>query len=155
MGTMFLFYAMGIITSDKIHLLSSKPILYSAIIIYIAYLFLTYFKPNMDNLIISELGSIAGIICVFNLFRELYDTKLCLNFFLYLSKWTLSIYIYHFVLLYALMDSVNTLYEKMNNPILTISFNFILAILVTLFIGKISDFLSKSVYLRKYAFGSK
>ena len=154
MGTMFLFFALGVIFHDCISIISLKPTKYCALIIYTIYITYIYFYPEKEHLIITEIGNMSGVICSYNLFRYFFILQWGLNYFLYVSKWTLSIYIYHFVILYAIMKYANTYYDNCNSAFV-ITTNLFIAVSVTYLISYITDLLSKSAFLRKYAFGGK
>lgn len=151
-GTMFFFFTIGIITHDDSTLFLQKTTKYCASLLYITYISLLYVKPEIDNLIISEIGNLAGLICAYNLFRLFYNLKISTRFVSYISKWTLSIYIYHFIFLYSIMKPVNLLYEKYDSIIIVV-INLLIAILVTYTIAWLSERLSTSPFLRRYAFG--
>lgn len=151
-GTMFFFFTIGIITHDNGTLFIQKPTKFFAILLYTAYIALLYVKPEVDNLILSEIGNLAGLICAYNLFQLLYICKISTKIVLYISKWTLSIYIYHFVFLYSIMNYINYYFEK-HDSILIVVINLLIAIFVTYTIAWLSERLSTSSFLRRYAFG--
>ena len=155
MGTMFLYFILGIFTNNNIKTLTLNPLKYGSYILFFIYLLFIYFIPQIgDNIIYSEIGGIIGIICMCNIFMFFYNHNWGTTLLLYFSKWTLGIYIYHFVILYAIINVTNTIYSHCNNMIIITS-NFIIAIIVTLVTGRITELLSMSSFLRKYAFGAK
>lgn len=155
MGAMFLYFVLGIFTYNHIKTLMLKPLKYGSYILFFIYLLLLYFFPEIgDNIFYSEIGGIFGIICMYNIFMSFNSQNWGTTLFLYFSKWTLGIYIYHFVILYAIINVTNTIYSHCNNTIIVTS-NLILAIIVTFVTGRITELLSKSTFLRKYAFGGK
>ena len=151
-GTMFFFFTIGIITHDNSTLFFQKKTKYCALLLYIAYIALLYIKPEIDDLIIIEIGNLAGLICAYNLFRLLYNLKIFTKLILYISKWTLSIYIYHFVFLYSIMKPINFIYKKCDS-ILIVGVNLLIAFIITYTITWLTELLSRSSFLRRYAFG--
>lgn len=154
LGTMFIFFAFGVIIHDHICLFTHRHTKCCSILLYVIYLAIISFFPEKDYFIISEIGSLAGFICAYNLFLLLFNLKWGVGYFLFVSRWTLSIYIYHFAILYAIMKFVNEFYKNFNSAFI-ILMNLFIAISVTYAIAIITVYLSKSAFLRKYAFGNK
>ena len=83
----------------------------------------------------------------------LHKIRFTTKFFLFLSKWTLGIYIYHFVVLYGMMEWFNKTLGFLNNSLI------IYHIIIALFAIIVSILFLKTIALyyplSKYALGYK
>lgn len=150
MGTMFLYFSIGIIISQRLEIMKIKLIKYTAIIIFLFHLS-CYFIPINTPKSFTEFTKLASLVCMYNLFIFLYQKKIGIKFFTYLSKWSLGIYIYHFVILYGMMRYFNNIFEHYGIHLIYI--NLILSLLVTYVTAIIVNFIHKYKLFRIYALG--
>lgn len=152
MGDMFFYFVLGVIIYDYKFFLKSKIIAFLSFVIYICYLFLLYHFNDIHPIIV-EVGQLGGVIAMYNVFRGLYKIKFANILFVYFSKWTLGIYIYHFVLLYGMMGWFNNTFGFLNNSL--VFYHFPIAILATLTSALFTQALASYYPLSKYALGYK
>ena len=152
MGDMFFYFVLGVVIYDYKAFLKSIIIILLSFVIYLCYLSLLY-NCNDIHPIIVEIGQFGGIITMYNIIILLYKIKIANNLFVYFSKWTLGIYIYHFVLLYGLMGWFNNTFCFLNNSL--VFYHIIFAILATLTSALFSQALASYYPLSKYALGYK
>ena len=150
MGTMFLFFSVGIIISQRLEIMKLKLIKYTALIIFLFYLS-CYFIPINTSKVFTEFAMLASLVCMYNLLKFLYRKKIAITFFTYLSKWSLGIYIYHFVVLYGLMGFFNNKFEHYENGLIII--NLILSSFATYGTAVIVDFMHNIRFFRKFTLG--
>lgn len=152
MSDMFFYFVIGVIIYDYKALFKSKIIVFLSFVIYICYLLLLYHYNDIQPLIV-EVGQLGGIIAIYNIFRGFYKIQFANRLFLYYSKWTLGIYIYHFILLYGMMGWFNNTFGFLNNNL--VFYHIFIAILTTLISALFSQALASYYPLSKYALGCK
>ena len=79
MGTMFLFFSVGIIISQRLEIMKLKLIKYTALIIFLFYLS-CYFIPINTSKVFTEFAMLASLVCMYNLLKFLYRKKLLSHF---------------------------------------------------------------------------
>ena len=156
MGDMFLYFVIGMYAYDyhrKHSNINIQYLILIPLIIFSVYLCYLYCMDGIISSLIKEIGQLGGIFVFLYFFRTLYRINFFKYFFLFLSKWTLGIYIYHFVLFYGLMEWYNdTLYFLGNFIIIA---NLFTTIISTLLISFMTFLLNRNSFIRKYALGNK
>ena len=152
MGRMFFYFVLGKILYNKISLFTRLPIVICSTFIYLLYI-LCIEVFQYDNTYITEIGNMVGLICAFNFFLFLYKHNIFTRYLCNISKYTLGIYIYHFVILYTIMAWFNT---HITISGLSLSFLHIITAIVTIALVKaFISLLKHSDFFRIYALGEK
>lgn len=154
MADMLLYFVIGMYAYDykkKPFKISTQKFYYIPLVIYSIYLcYLCHLNGNISSPT-KEFGQLMGIVVFLSFFRTLYRYNFLKRFFLSLSKWTLGIYIYHFVLFYGIKDWYNDTFHYLGNYLIIA--NLFTTIISTLLISFIANLTNKNSFLRKYALG--
>ena len=152
MGDMFLYFVFGMIVYDYMDFTKSIVLTLLFITIYVFYLFLLYQYDDIHPIIV-EVGQLGGIITMYYIILFFYNIKFAKKYFLFISEWTLGIYIYHFVVLYGIMAWFNNELGYLNNSLIII--HMIIALVTTTICALFSKVLTFYTPLSKIALGNK
>lgn len=154
MADMLLYFVIGMYAYDYKKMINKIDIQYLNLIplvIFIIYLYYLYCMDGIIPSLIKEIGQLIGILVFLSFFCALYRLNFLKNYFLFLSKWTLGIYIYHFVLFYGIKEWYHETFHFLGNYIIIA--NLLTTLISTLLISFIEILISKDSLLKKYALG--
>lgn len=149
MGSMYLFFVLGVLVRDHREIIASRKAVIAASVVYVAFLIVLFCHSSFAEGPLQELGKVGGIVCSYHFISFLYTRHFAHGYFLSLSRNTLFVYIYHFPVFYAVMG----LYDFIGLGDYVILSNLMLAIIASAILSWVAEHLRYCRYLRGFVMG--